>query len=1595
MLSRNHAGFHPHGIVGTKWQILRKYSSLTECESPELTSSRQPEVLDKATSWKGHPQPPVNKRLQQAKIFLADEDINRCLNFVETFSEIEEWLQYVEKEKLECDPQLFQDVKTMAIVQRDWLSRMDAPLEATSCSDRLDVPNISSRLVDADSAKRLAEARDFMGLVTEMREDHAPFTVDRSEDQAEFLQELKKDSETRSEEIDEHENLLYVEDAAYSWALDQPSLIPYWMHWEKGLPNKGLKPTDPGYQFRRPDISGLRILNRPQPDVLPDFLKSKETAINNILAKRFWTQKDYDDIELLIYSLEPDELHREHSSWNEFKARYDILRRLGLLTDEDDDNRRKAARKFREKFYLEWLNTFRDDPIQLMIAKNGVSHETGDGVLYVSIEGPPQHLYQTLKISEIRINNLLQERNPSPREEAELNRLLLPYLDDEIRHLALLIDEETERLEQREHRLQTLKDDHAQKLERFMHRLRTVAKAGAGITLHIQGPGDSVNDSNEALSCPWPSQYFPSVQFDPSQIPPELVDLQTDINHALLTYRLSSAGALDANPDQHKFAKEQLDFLLPNIMPPKLRRLALQKSSSNQPQKYSDVYQKWLESLLNLNIRILIPPSDDFEEGPNIFYWRGHVPEFGVPDHSVDSGLPDGDIRLTPAARQKKAFAQWARRIRDVMRRQDHTNSSNWVPSDLEAHERRGDVYDILADLQPPSLRYLDRNWRNTSASTEQGAADLISQTRGLWRSAFLHWARNIQDEEITIRLPEANENIRYCPDDPGHVYYRGPLKFLPEASRQSSRATISEDTNSLPDAIKRDQDLVQDILLKRLLSPSAQLSTVDQGLLERILRTYWGPARIFYNELDQQVEPIVKEARAKEYRQRSQIFIDQCLDGGFRIIQLPKRQEGSSEENIFVAVDTTTNCPEKWREKIAHRNTLPEDLSQDFEAHLKKQWSENPTEFYNTILDMESELNRRLNQYHEIRTRSDDYQFDRLMQLLRPFLPPRILQLRTDEEMTQARSHFLEDLAEISKTAWIKIRCMDPKMDLDKRRNESGVSRNIYFTLPKQTHEEVGRQGRRSQDSNADSLLVAFKQTEKELNDLVKKHQSKGRAGLSFDDMDRLRRLMRTIMPPDVAEEDDDLRGLDDNWRTGTVIQADYFDRTLSLYQWISDTIEEVGGAGISFVKTRPESPPPGIRYLELDSPAELPRDFRSSEKPVALVDLQHDINKYISLERPRGLTDEYMERSLETHWEVKKRRMANDIIRDARRRHNYGNDDVMPENLLERINERIVLANCRVNAEKKVFTRLASRGQRHVVYSEPQRGLVLTTLERGPPPTSSVQDFSAPVSTILAPSSGEGADIVTPDPVSIIIDSANPSLADVRNQFFSLANKVKTNTLTDSERAEAAHFLAPIPPEEQEHAEQELMDAMGKLRGHTFPHDVAERAIQSFLIIMWQNFGARHPELRAQIVPTPMPVHSLLEKDLSRGAGTETNWDNEELKQIASNINGMIASFQSGQLSSEESSILDYLLRPLTRGPLAELYDRIAGLNEERLRIISQGQMVPENDPPFAFVQYVQQYNDRFDKWKKTLVPGEIFVDELYYGSEDINRVVERHRM
>lgn len=1531
------------------------------------------------------------------------------MGFIEKLEQIEEYVKHIEDEKLSCDPELFGDVKIMSVVQREWIGRMDAPPLDTSSCDTTALPTFSTRLADAETAAKLKRQREREGLITQMREDHAPFTVKRSADQTEFLDELKTDAETRPDDVVESENLLYVEGQAYTWALNQPSLIPYWMHWDKGLPNKGIKQTDPRPWYRRsppPTVAFVakRPMHRGINDILPDYLLDRENEINEKLRKgdKELSDADLTELQELMRILEPDELETSHAKLTHLESECKMLEELVALAPEDAERLIDERHRFKDKF-LKWLAEFRQYGVQIKVSKEGGHQDSSPGVFTVPAQLPP-HVSTSLKVMQTRINRLLsQSRNES--EEFDLRNLLRPFWPSEIKALERLIQQEATKMEDTlpylqltasQSKLDSLSKESATRFNSWIHGLQTIIHAGVEVTLKLRLPGQLPYEENDVLSALWPSSFFSTQPTDNGQTPPEVKDLENTINDTI--FQLLSK----PSPSEKSKLERELETVLQNVMYPRMRKMRRailaeerKPGSSRQTELqrrqtlFDKMYASWLESLKITGIRIRMPPDSDFEEGPNILYYRGTSDKFGP---NVFPNRTDPNLQ------------EWAQRIKTAQR---SSPQPNWmVPVDQRPDE--DPFYRLLANLQYPKLKQLDLEWRELYSKPNLTVDDIKLREfiREEWVHRFLEWQRNLG--HVSIVVPDPEENSKYPLGDPSVVYYRGPIEESPE-DLKGTQAPQSTILTSLPPRVKQVQDSIRGLFESQSDHPKVCLSESDNARLETVLKEYWEPARLFYLSTSSPTQEKSPHARNREYLKRRQCFVEQCASFGFQIIPTPSHG--------FRARDWTSDCPEHWTEKNVDFSKPAEETAVDYIEVLNGQWAD-PDAFNQTISNLEYEINMQLREYGTARSKEGVDYLNRLYQLTRPFFPASLARMDRQIASPQSGNIYLDandirqsfhsrllvyfnKFAYAAKSGWVKIRF--PESDLnglpEAKWRGVGTGNELHFTprISAQRQKQDVTMNMRAdladQTAADNDLPIGFQRIEAEINILLKKH----RAGiLTFEDNDRLRTLMRTVMTPIQATFDDYLRALDEKWREGSLDpkgESRYIQMMTPWQRAFEELMDDLSNTGVKFVQVRSKDSASNSLVIRIDSPSDLPPDFRSCRKPAALVETEKQLNNYV--QSKQALTDPLFDGILSTYWRSEFPKWKEACISKVRQIHEIPDNTFLgPEYVAEAhtaLEYKVLSAVLQLKSEARMYSL-------HIKLYEWCRGVILLAVESGDREIEDADSIYSPTNRSFsdAASSGSGSHNAASffvDDLPDLGDQRAPELAASMQECFKIISKVTKNTLSLEERKEAEHMLTPISETERNRAIVNLFGVSLKYRTNQ-PISDAERIAfkRAYQVLIGQNFAERNPELLKSFMPLPNShsVDNLLkEENASDEASEMTEADSDEVARIAVELNNMLSLFQNGKLSADFSTGLDFLLRPLAPGDLADLYQQMVSLLEKQK--IEGGLHTSES---IALAKYTKQYEEDFQEWKMALPQNGIVLDDLYNGLDIVQKVVKRYR-
>jgi hypothetical protein len=119
----------------------------------------------------------VNDRLKEARLFLADEDLNFHKDFEAKVQEIDDLLRRLSEKEIPCDVQLYEEVKLMMKVHHDRMDTQSGML--VPFNEPKNLP-FSRRLPTEDPIQKA------MAALAYRKDDHPPFTLKTNSDDTEF-----------------------------------------------------------------------------------------------------------------------------------------------------------------------------------------------------------------------------------------------------------------------------------------------------------------------------------------------------------------------------------------------------------------------------------------------------------------------------------------------------------------------------------------------------------------------------------------------------------------------------------------------------------------------------------------------------------------------------------------------------------------------------------------------------------------------------------------------------------------------------------------------------------------------------------------------------------------------------------------------------------------------------------------------------------------------------------------------------------------------------------------------------------------------------------------------------------------------------------------------------------------------------------------------------------------------------------------------------------------------------------------------------------------------------------------------------------------
>lgn len=1536
--------------------------------------------------YKGHPQPSVDERLKEARNFLADEDVNRCLDFKAKLAQIDQFLQHVEEKNLPRNKYLFGDVKAMVDVQKDWTDRMDKPPADVEGPDAPSISSHSTRLINIETAAQFQLQREAYGVVTQMRDDHPPFTVNRSSDQVHFLNKMVQDASTDPDELDTATNLLFVEYRAYDWALREPALIPYWMHWKKGLPTKGIKPTDPKPWYREnPRIKNVPSAPAPRPhnffprEVLPDFLQHREDEINRLLRSHQPGTVSSSLADLLIYHAPAalQELRREH----------DDLTSIQDLLSAEERAKLTTVTATLDKEFNEWVEALRPAGVQIRISKTKWADADTPGIFYIADAMPRATHYKSLDDDAKRINSLLSLPGPSARQQEQLRDMLDPFIPAEIRrcddraqailnragkktHAAFSKLSKTQQGDFNKLQLGALTkiartayfNAKAQKSTLFESWLETLR--ARKVNLKYIRPGEIHTASPGYLYCPWKN---PIVEEQLLQVPPpDVRQIESDINDCL--YEMETRG-------KDKTLNARLDSLLKPII--------YSEPLGNEPAKPkwdAPAYQLLKECLVSRKIEIRIPQhSSDEDFQPKRMFYRG--PNDGI-RHPVHQ---DNDL------------SRWAREIKKELRGQGPTAIA---PLDnLNTWEEK--MYDLLAHLQYPFLKRMDITWRALGAVSSVDA-NTVEEFRTSWIRGFKAWLAIILNpgDPISVLPTGLDDDAR---GDPGILYYRGDIT---EPDFQSDE----ENQNAIPEDIQKRANQIDVLMNEYTKKP-----TKDTKALETLLKEFWRPVREHEDHQDfsgypgltfDEIEQL--QGWEEEYNKRLLLLIQESTKVGFK---LKMHRSGT-----YKAEDPTEKLTEQWRVRGDHR-TLDRS-PQPLRKLLNYLWVY-PKRFYRALRDLEVEINDCLEALTPTSSPTDEHS-TRLLQLMRPFLPHALAELASQLEsafsssslMTRAvepqhvtiqasfitlYAQWLRQLQRYGRTKWIKILVWDP-VELSSP-SFTSLEGRVYFPRPSTSNVPM------DQDNHVSNQLpVRFKRYERDINYLLhrrKLHLQFPEKPFTFKENDRLRQLLHLAMNPITAKADRELRALDEQSRVG-IMQGEELTSYLSKIQtwqtkynqWVDSFPDEGIELRALGEDTQRSDDKPDMRYIYIEQDQLLPPPFRKYTLPLHVQRMRREFKTAL---RAKSLTNLEKKAISDRYGPLVKSSYQEEFndLREYFFLQQYP-DKVHLNGRALPSSETVAIIQCVEDLAfqaiwarlKSIATKEGKTGVAMEIY-EPQRGELRIRLQ----PLKS-RDISK----------GEG-DLPKQKPALMI-----PCIDEARLEFVPLAKKVQDGlNLTGAERAEISRQFIPLSEKDRVAEIEQVIGLVLKAYDGTQLTDTEEAQAKPFLLkSLWQNFERICPRLVERACPglkygTSMEGFlDLVTPGFIRQPTTLPPYPaptEAEVREVGTEINNLLQKFRDGTILDNENHVLDNLLRPLVNHRLRELGRQMDGLalittSTDRNPIPSYESHQLNSQQSLYLLELQTQWAVEFEKWKTNLPGYGVIIDEWYSEPDVVPNVISRYR-
>ncbi|PBP27637.1 hypothetical protein BUE80_DR001431 [Diplocarpon rosae] len=774
--------------------------------------------------FKGHPQPPTNERLTAAKNFLADEDPYRCLDFAARIDEIEEYVKHIEDGKVTCDLDLLHAVKVMAAVQRDWAKRSKDGPPDTTCSSNDEPARLpySTRLISLETAANLKAQREASGLNTQMREDHPAFSALREEDHSQFLAAMKEDAAEDPDEADPTSNLLWAEGRAYSWALQDPILIPFWMHPTEGIPKKGVREGDPTPWYRASVPNPLSIeRHRPARGWVPAYLLATEAEINRLLRDIAQLAPE-EGLKLLprlfsiIQFLEPPEFRRLGAENAAFDTVVDAALKAGknatdTFSAKENQERTRIAADL-QAGQAKLIESLEPSVYFIVRLTRNESIEVDlPGVFYVD-----HGILDPARTEVLRKANELLQAAIAPfglqkMSQDDLTAFNLLSQKSQRSNLGSYARERAVILQRvGANRSTDLDDNDRKRFDELIEKEREDRKGWTnGLTnpeFRYLRPGEMESDDENLLYIPWEITTVPTIDS------PIIIEQVVPENIREIQQFLINKLQVKPIPD----VEDEVDFWI-EVAHPALRALAIpwlgwRRMARDGPLEPEDLrlqssldpifrkaYNAWREGL-GPNLVVKVPGTHMLPEKPGILYCLSDVDDCTATDVSPIQKLLD--LGSTRTASEQ-----------DLLRT-------------------------ALIAYSYPALRRLRDDWHNALKAMTENPAPF----QNLWTATMNRWIRSMEGAQLELKN---RPNLSLDPEnDPSVVYYRGPsheeLPYprLDDKLQKALHEHIKK--KNLPESYEKHTDLLPPVVKLAYQVWKKDKKPQDGAIYGYYIRTLW-----------------------------------------------------------------------------------------------------------------------------------------------------------------------------------------------------------------------------------------------------------------------------------------------------------------------------------------------------------------------------------------------------------------------------------------------------------------------------------------------------------------------------------------------------------------------------------------------------------------------------------------------------------------------------------------------------------------------------------------------------------------------------------